>query len=235
MARRPDHACARPRRLRAGPAHDGRAGWSRPTLRTSSRSRRTCAAAGRRERRVLVRGLRSARFERLRSEWAEALAELAASAQHDGPEHLSAGQLAGRGISRAPGGSSATAPPSRPTRRPRTCTTLRKRCKELRYALEVFAPVIAEADRKRAVADLKGLQDVLGRFQDTEVQRHALRGFAEEMMADGTLGPGGARDGRADRPPRRRAGPRPRGVRRRFARFARPASIARLDRLGGSR
>ena len=33
--------------------------------------------------------------------------------------------------------------------------------------------------------DLKDLQDVLGRFQDSEVQRQALREFAEEMMADG--------------------------------------------------
>ena len=42
-----------------------------------------------------------------------------------------------------------------------------------------------DVSRKRAVADLKGLQDVLGRFQDSEVQRQSLRGFAEEMMADG--------------------------------------------------
>ena len=60
---------------------------------------------------------------------------------------------------------------------------LRKRCKELRYALEVFAPVIDKDSRKTAIADLKDLQDVLGRFQDSEVQRHSLREFAEEMMA----------------------------------------------------
>jgi len=41
---------------------------------------------------------------------------------------------------------------------------LRKRCKELRYALEVFAPVIDKDSRKTAIADLKDLQDVLGRF-----------------------------------------------------------------------
>ena len=62
---------------------------------------------------------------------------------------------------------------------------LRKRCKELRYALEVFAPVIAKGPRKRAVAQLKGLQDVLGRFQDAEVHRQALRGFAGDMMVEG--------------------------------------------------
>ena len=45
--------------------------------------------------------------------------------------------------------------------------------------------MLAKGSRKRAVATLKGLQDVLGRFQDSEVQRQALHGFAEEMMADG--------------------------------------------------
>jgi len=63
---------------------------------------------------------------------------------------------------------------------------LRKRCKELRYALEVCEPVFSGGSHKHLVADLKGLQDVLGRFQDCEVQRHALRAFAEEMMATGT-------------------------------------------------
>ena len=61
--------------------------------------------------------------------------------------------------------------------------SLRKRCKELRYALELFAPVCDDAARKRAVADLKDLQDVLGRYQDADVQRQVLYGFAEEMRA----------------------------------------------------
>jgi len=62
---------------------------------------------------------------------------------------------------------------------------LRKRCKELRYALEMFAPVLDDARVGKAIKDLKSLQDVLGRFQDSEVQRTALRGFAQEMVADG--------------------------------------------------
>ena len=70
---------------------------------------------------------------------------------------------------------------------------MRKRCKELRYALEVFAPVIDKDSRKSAVADLKDLQDVLGRFQDSEVQRQSLREFAEEMRA--AHAPRRARDG----------------------------------------
>ena len=56
-------------------------------------------------------------------------------------------------------------------------------------------PVIDKDSRKTAVADLKDLQDVLGRFQDSEVQRQSLREFAEEMMADGHTRGGRARDG----------------------------------------
>ena len=110
--------------------------------------------------------------------------------------------------------------------------TLRKRCKELRYALEVFAPVVAEGPRKRAVADLKGLQDVLGRFQDSEVQRHALRGFAEEMMAAGTTAGAmlamGELIGHLDA---EQDSARP-GFDIAFARFARPSSLQLMHRLG---
>jgi CHAD domain-containing protein len=153
------------------------------------------------ERSALVRSLRSARFRRLVTEWDEELARLGGpnsdlpggdvpggdvpdDAQDDADrESLSAGQLADRSISRAyrrvaRGGAliGAGSPAG-------DLHELRKKCKELRYALEVFAPLVDHAARKLAVADLKDLQDVLGRFQDCEVQRRALRGFAEEMMA----------------------------------------------------
>jgi CHAD domain-containing protein len=68
---------------------------------------------------------------------------------------------------------------------PEDLHVLRKRCKELRYALEMFAPVLDGAQVGKAIKDLKSLQDVLGRFQDSEVQRTTLRGFAQEMVADG--------------------------------------------------
>ena len=111
---------------------------------------------------------------------------------------------------------------------------LRKRCKELRYAFEVFAPVIDNATRKQAVADLKALQDVLGRFQDSEVQRQALRTFAEEMMTDGSpaaavLAMGeliGHLDVEQDRARDEFASA--------FARFVRPANHARIQHLGGA-
>lgn len=64
--------------------------------------------------------------------------------------------------------------------------TLRKRCKELRYALEMFTPLHDPGTTGRAISDLKKLQDCLGRFQDTEVQQAAVRTFAAEMAAAGT-------------------------------------------------
>ena len=188
------------------------------------------------ERRVLVRGLRSARFERLLSDWADALAAArrrrptgddAAHRRGSSPTEASAGRA--RRVVR--GGAAVTA--DSPAE---ALHALRKRVQGAALrAGGVRAGASTTADRKRAVADLKELQDVLGRFQDAEVQRQALRGFAEEMMADGTARRGGARDGRADRPPGRRAGPGPRGVRRRV-RAVRPPGQRRAGsaRLGGS-
>ena len=46
---------------------------------------------------------------------------------------------------------------------------LRKKGKELRYLLEFFASLYAADVVKPMVSTLKGLQDVLGRFQDREV------------------------------------------------------------------
>jgi len=138
------------------------------------------------ERRRLVDRLTSVSFGRVVKEWETELAKLAGPPDDGDPEQLSTGQLADQTISRAyqrvvrDGVAISDESPAEDLHR------LRKRCKELRYALEVFAPVVAQGPRKRAVADLKGLQDVLGRFQDSEVQGHALRMFAEEMMAAGT-------------------------------------------------
>jgi CHAD domain-containing protein len=195
-------------------------------LATHLRHRRTA------ERHTLEGLLRSASFERLVTEWENELAQLADTPDDADQKHLSTGQLADRSISRAyqrvarDGAAISGDSPAEDLHK------LRKRCKELRYALEVFAPVVAEGPRKRAVADLKGLQDVLGRFQDSEVQRHALRGFAEEMMAVGTtagamLAMGeliGHLEAAQDRA-------RP-GFDIAFARFARPSSLQLMHRLG---
>ncbi|HEY5248418.1 MAG TPA: CHAD domain-containing protein, partial [Dermatophilaceae bacterium] len=185
-------------------------------------------------RRSLVRALRSDTFGLMILEWGEELAGLAGPSRDVAGEHLTAGRVADRTISRAyrrvarDGALIGAGSPAGDLHE------LRKRCKELRYALEVFAPLTDQVALKRAVADLKGLQDVLGRFQDSEVQRQALRGFAEEMMAEGTtagamLAMGeliGHLDLEQDRARRE--------FDMAFARFER-RSGHRLDRLGGRR
>jgi CHAD domain-containing protein len=65
---------------------------------------------------------------------------------------------------------------------------LRKRGKELRYLLELFGGLFPASQVKPLVASLKGLQDVLGRHQDREVQAENLRALAPELAAL----PGGA-------------------------------------------
>ena len=58
---------------------------------------------------------------------------------------------------------------------------LRKRGKELRYLLELFGGLFAPGVVKPMVTSLKGLQDVLGRFQDRSVQADQLRAIAPEL------------------------------------------------------
>ncbi len=58
---------------------------------------------------------------------------------------------------------------------------LRKKGKELRYLLEFFASLYPSEVVKPMVSTLKGLQDVLGRFQDREVQAELLRSLGDEV------------------------------------------------------
>ncbi len=70
---------------------------------------------------------------------------------------------------------------------PEALHDLRKRGKELRYLLELFGGLFPDSVVKPMVSALKGLQDVLGRFQDRAVQAGLLRGLGDELAAQ----PGG--------------------------------------------
>ncbi len=137
------------------------------------------------ERRRLVRGLRSRRFEQVMSDWRTELAQVAA----DGDGGPAAATLARQRIERAfrkvvrRGKRIAADSPSEQVHE------LRKRCKELRYLLEVFRPLCADAPYRPLIKELKALQDVLGDFQDGEVQREAVREFAAVMMEQGAAPP----------------------------------------------
>ena len=67
---------------------------------------------------------------------------------------------------------------------PEALHDLRKDAKKLRYALECFASLFPADEVAPLVKDLKAVQDVLGEFQDCEVQKGSLRGFGEELVVD---------------------------------------------------
>jgi CHAD domain-containing protein len=70
---------------------------------------------------------------------------------------------------------------------PESLHDLRKRAKELRYLLEFFAPLHDQVAYRKVLSDLKQLQDCLGQFQDSEVQRHEIGALADAMLADSML------------------------------------------------
>jgi CHAD domain-containing protein len=130
------------------------------------------------EQRSLTRGLRSARFSRLTCEWRAALTGLTVPRTGERAADLATMRLrrAHRRVLRQGGAISADSPAEQ-------LHDLRKRCKELRYLLEIFASLFDPQAYQRALKDLKGLQDCLGEFQDRQVQQEELREFAGQMMA----------------------------------------------------
>ncbi|HXW44399.1 MAG TPA: CHAD domain-containing protein [Streptosporangiaceae bacterium] len=177
--------------------------------------------------RDLSRGLRSARFTRLASGWRAALAQV-----RPGRRQPAAAQFAGARIAvaqrravRAGLRITAASPAS-------DLHDLRKRCKELRYLLEMFGPLYDPAQRWQAIRELKALQDCLGEFQDAEVQHAEIRAFATQMVAQHSapaqtlLAMGEIAAGLALRQRRARS-----EFDGRFAAFARPASQQRLTAL----
>jgi CHAD domain-containing protein len=130
-------------------------------------------------RRALVRGLRSERFTSLRERWRAGLAAVIAADHPGGPR---AGQLAEERLRRAFRRAVKAARAITPESEPDQVHDLRKKCKEMRYVLELFQPICDRQAYKQVIADFKGLQNVLGAFQDGEVQAAALRRYAQEMM-----------------------------------------------------
>jgi CHAD domain-containing protein len=177
----------------------------------------------------LARGLRSARFSRFLKEWRDALAKAATTGSRPSVARLAAGRIARahRRVIRDGTAINATSPPE-------SLHELRKRCKELRYLLEIFASLYDADQHWRAVRDLKALQDCLGEFQDTHVQHQEIREFAAQMaeqraaptalLAMGEIAAGlvvKQRQARAE-------------FAARFREFASPASQARIRALTGT-
>jgi CHAD domain-containing protein len=136
--------------------------------------------------RRLAAGLRSARFRALADHWRKALLEVrdASSPARRRPKGPTAAELAVAKTTRtfrrvAAQGGAITAASA-----PESLHDLRKRCKELRYALEFFAPLYDPAGYRKVVGGLKQLQDTLGEFQDSQVQREEIGALAAAMLAE---------------------------------------------------
>lgn len=135
---------------------------------------------------ALRRALRSARYRRLQAQWGRVVDAEAPSAPAGPAGSVPIGETADARIRKVArrvlrdgaaidSGSAAEA-----------LHDLRKRAKKLRYLLEFFASLYDRKRHAEVVSALRGLQDNLGAFQDSQVQRQAVEGFAEQLAATGS-------------------------------------------------
>ena len=190
-----------------------------------------------REFRRLAAALRGPRFRALTEDWRKALLRIrdGGASGPGGPANrkrrrpLTAAGLATAATGRAyrrivAQGRAITAESA-----PESLHNLRKRAKELRYLLEFFAPLHDPVAYRKVVGDLKQLQDCLGDFQDSQVQREELQALAAQMLAAGAapaatlLAMGEIAANLVDSQVRARD-----DFARRFARFAGPAGQERV-------
>ena len=132
--------------------------------------------------RHLTAGLRSTRFRAIIHDWRKALVEVRDAPGRRRRQQASAlaADRTGRAyrrITRQGAAITAQSPAE-------SLHDLRKRGKELRYLLEFFASLYPPAEYRRVVGDLKRLQDCLGEFQDSQVQREEIAVLAEALLTE---------------------------------------------------
>lgn len=133
-------------------------------------------------RRRLARELRSPRFAALTGDWRKALVEVRDGRPRRGTRTVRT--VAARKTRAAYDKVLKKGAAITPDSPPESLHDLRKRAKELRYALEFFAPLHPAEEYAKALGDLKKLQDCLGEYQDTQVQIEEIRAQAEAMLSD---------------------------------------------------
>ena len=65
-----------------------------------------------------------------------------------------------------------------------TVHRLRIQCKKLRYAIEFFSSLYPTGKITQLVKQLKGLQDILGDFNDLSVQQQMLQGALKDLKSE---------------------------------------------------
>lgn len=131
---------------------------------------------------ALTRGLSGIRFTTMRQRWRQELNSSLDGADPTRRTVPTAGELAAKRLGKARRAVAKRAGAVTPDSPADAVHDLRKRAKELRYLLETFAPLYGKRARK-AVKDLKRVQDLLGAFQDAHVQLFAVREYAEGLTA----------------------------------------------------
>ena len=137
-----------------------------------------------REFRRLAAALRGPRFRAITDDWRKALLEIrdaGAAGRRRPPTALAlALDTTGRAYRRIVAHGAAITAESPPE----SLHDLRKRAKELRYLLEFFASLHDPVAYRKVVGELKSLQDCLGDFQDSQVQREEIHALADAMLAE---------------------------------------------------
>jgi CHAD domain-containing protein len=133
----------------------------------------------------LARTLRSQRLQELLSDWERLLESLVELPVEDRPAaERSIGSLTAERVSAVYGRILRLGEAIGPDSPAESYHELRKRGKDLRYLLELFGLRLFEHDVvEPLVRALKGLQDLLGRHQDREVQAGLVRSLAGEVAA----------------------------------------------------
>ena len=136
--------------------------------------------------RGVVRALRSARFRQLTTDWRVCIKTVAPAPGSTATG--TTGDLATSRITRAyrrilnKGSRLGQDPPAA------TLHRLRIDAKKLRYLLEFFKDLYPRHEITARIRELKQLQDILGGFNDMEVQRDRLAAFADVLHADPSVG-----------------------------------------------
>lgn len=155
------------------PVPAGMAGDLRPLVDLLRREREEAFSSMRRQ-------LRSRRFATAWDEWRATVSR----SRFDGPDAgRPIGELAGGRIVSVYGSMIGMGSAIDDTSPPSALHDLRKRGKELRYLLELFGRMWPAESVRPLVAALKGLQDVLGYFQDDEIQVRELRSLGPVVAA----------------------------------------------------